>query len=64
MYQEAALKKMVSLIANVIRKRKVEYIKLRSDLIPENLCENGQLARLSSDDIRLTISKLPDELKG
>ena len=55
---------MVSLIANVIRKGKVEYIKLRSDLIPENLCENGQLERLSSDDIRIKISKLPDKLKG
>lgn len=57
------IKKMVSLNANDIRMGKVEYVKLRSDLIPENLYENGQLELLSGDDIGMKISKLPNELK-
>lgn len=59
----SSIKKVVSLNANDIRMGKVEYVKLRSGLIPENFYENGQLELLSGDDIEIKISKLPNELK-
>ena len=42
---------MVTLNANDIRMGKVEYVKLKSGLIPENFYENGQLELLSTDDM-------------
>lgn len=59
----SSIKKVVSLNANDIRMGKVEYVKLRSGLIPENFYENGQLELLSGDDIEIKIPKLPNELK-
>ena len=59
----SSIKKMVSLNANDIRMGKVEYVKLSSGLIPENLYENRQLELLSNDDMGMKISKLPNELK-
>lgn len=58
-----SIKKMVSLNVNDIRMGKVEYVKLSSGLIPENLYENGQLELLSDDDMGIKISKLPHELR-
>lgn len=43
---------------------KIEYVKLSSGLIPENLYENGQLELLFGNDMGRKISKLPNELKG
>ena len=57
------LKKMVSLNANDVRMGKIEYVKLKSGLIPENLYENRQLELISCDDLKMKISKLPKELK-
>lgn len=42
---------------------KTEYVKLSSELIPENLYDNKQLELLSDDDLVRKISKLPHELK-
>lgn len=42
---------------------KIEYVKLSSDLIPENLYDNKQLELLFGDDLAKKISKLPHELK-
>lgn len=58
-----SLRKMVSLNANDFRLGKIEYVKLSSGLIPENLYENGQLELLPTDDIDMKISKLPNELR-
>ncbi len=54
---------MVSLNVNDIRMGKTEYVKLSSELIPENLYDNKQLELLSDDDLVRKISKLPHELK-
>lgn len=58
-----SMKKKVTLNVNDIRMGKIEYVKLRSGLIPENLYENEQLELLSNDDVGMKISKLPHELK-
>ena len=58
-----SIKKMVSLNVNDIRMGKTEYVKLSSELIPENLYDNKQLELLSDDDLVRKISKLPHELK-
>ena len=58
-----SIKKMVSLNVNDIRMGKTEYVKLSSELIPENLYDNKQHELLSDDDLVRKISKLPHELK-
>lgn len=58
-----SIKKIISLSVNDIRMGKIEYVKLSSDLIPENLYDNKQLELLSGDDLVKKISKLPHELK-
>ncbi len=58
-----SIKRIVSLNVNDIRMGKVEYVKLSSGLIPENLYENGQLELISGEDMSVKISKLPNELK-
>ena len=59
----SSIKKMVSLNVNDIRMGKTEYVKLSSELIPENLYDNKQLELLSDDDLVRKISKLQHELK-
>lgn len=59
----SSIKRVTSLNVNDIRMGKIEYVRLSSGLIPENLYENGQLELISGEDMRVKISKLPSELR-